>query len=471
MVRFLGLKVAIITENFLPKVDGSYAPRSCEWNGEQCFSIRDPAQLKLLQKEFAGCRIYESFGFPFSAYSGLKINFMSPTFIGELRVFDPDVVHLVDPMWLGVQGHAAIKMFFPDIHLVRSQDTNLPTYAAIFGFPYYYNRCWRGARYVHSLAVFTLVPSPSTATLSEARGFANLRICDRGVDPELFCPGFRDPSLRRSWGLNVNDLAVLSVGRLSLEKNLFLLVNSFSLLPKCIRDRAVLIFVGDGPLAARLRQVCTDNEVRAIFLGQLTGKALGQAFASGDIMSSPSFTKTFRQVTLEAMASGLPVVRLYAEGTADLVTHMRTGLLLDVHAAARSQDWDPSLPLDSDAHVANYDSCAHLMRPLSASFTAVAARYASLLELLLSDHILRADMRAAALVAAQEYPWERCTERILSAYVDAAQPCTRRRPARLAWDSGFFRFVVDAVGVALAILIAGLSHALYMIPTIEDLAS
>ncbi|KAK7006851.1 hypothetical protein R3P38DRAFT_3600758 [Favolaschia claudopus] len=55
-------------------------------------------------------------------------------------------------------------------------------------------------------------------------------------------------------------------------------------------------------------------------MGQLTGERLGEAVGSADVFCSPSITETFGQVTLQGMAAGLPVVGVYAEGTADLGT-------------------------------------------------------------------------------------------------------------------------------------------------------
>ncbi|KAK7034114.1 hypothetical protein R3P38DRAFT_2772224 [Favolaschia claudopus] len=61
-------------------------------------------------------------------------------------------------------------------------------------------------------------------------------------------------------------------------------------------------------------------------MGQLTGERLGEAVGSADVFCSPSITETFGQVTLQGMAAGLPVVGVYAEGTADLVRHWDGGV-------------------------------------------------------------------------------------------------------------------------------------------------
>lgn len=55
------------------------------------------------------------------------------------------------------------------------------------------------------------------------------------------------------------------------------------------------------------------------FTGMLTGEALSQAYASGDIFITPSETETLGFVVLEAMASGIPVVCARAGGIPDIV--------------------------------------------------------------------------------------------------------------------------------------------------------
>ena len=67
----------------------------------------------------------------------------------------------------------------------------------------------------------------------------------------------------------------------------------------------------------------------AIFTGQLTDGELATALASTDVFLNPSITETFGNVTLEAMACGLPVMAAAASGTNSLVKDGVTGRLAE----------------------------------------------------------------------------------------------------------------------------------------------
>ncbi|KAK7001986.1 hypothetical protein R3P38DRAFT_3043398 [Favolaschia claudopus] len=461
------LKVAIITENFLPKVDGVTVTLAHLLEHSEAKEVRSillgPSNMQTA--EYAGCQLFRAFGVPLKFYPGLSANFFPPAFVQVLRDFQPDVIHLVDPIWLGIQALVIARILFPHIPLVTSHDTNLPAYATIFGFPYSRRRGWQILRYFHSFAKFTLVPSESTAKFLRRKGYANLRVCGRGADAEQFNRSVRTSIARESWGIGKDEVAVLSVGRLSPEKNLLVVIESISRLSAASKKRIVLIFVGQGPWDKYIRELCTSKKLRAIFLGQLSGGALGVAFANSDIMCNTSYTETFGQVTLEALFSGLPVVGLHAEGTADLITHWKNGLLLDVYAP---EPWNPYAPLDSRTPVAYYDDCAPLMKPSSYAFGSLTARYATLLELLVTDPALRSRMADAAVSTAQQYTWDRCMDHILTSYI-AASRC-RIKPRRVFLNSGPARLMMDAFVVSFAILATALTHVLYMIPTFDDFA-
>jgi glycosyltransferase involved in cell wall biosynthesis len=86
------------------------------------------------------------------------------------------------------------------------------------------------------------------------------------------------------------------------------------------------MFVGDGPERGFLEREAPG----ALFEGFITGEDLARAYASSDIFFFPSDTETFGNVTLEAMASGLPAVCADATGSRSLVVEGETGLLIPV---------------------------------------------------------------------------------------------------------------------------------------------
>jgi glycosyltransferase involved in cell wall biosynthesis len=66
----------------------------------------------------------------------------------------------------------------------------------------------------------------------------------------------------------------------------------------------------------------------ATFVGFQGGSDLGRAVASMDVLFNPSVTETFGNVTLEAMACGLPVVASRATGSTSLVEDSVNGTLV-----------------------------------------------------------------------------------------------------------------------------------------------
>jgi phosphatidylinositol alpha 1,6-mannosyltransferase len=120
----------------------------------------------------------------------------------------------------------------------------------------------------------------------------------------------------------------------------------------------------------------------AIFAGFLHGEALARAYASSDVFVFPSESETFGNVTLEAMASGVPAVCANASGSRSLVAEGETGFLV---SAANEYGF--------------IDRIATL-----------AAR-----------RELRLLMAAAALERALHYRWDNVMSGLLSNYVDVIE--------------------------------------------------
>jgi glycosyltransferase involved in cell wall biosynthesis len=141
------------------------------------------------------------------------------------------------------------------------------------------------------------------------------------VDTDSFNPRFRSRDWRIRFGVD-GRIVLLFVGRLVWEKDLRTLADAYRIL-KGGRNDLALVLVGDGPIRAELQIMMPD----AIFLGYQSGVDLSTAYASSDAFVFPSTTETFGNVTIEAMASGIPPVCALAGGSAGIIDDGKTGLL------------------------------------------------------------------------------------------------------------------------------------------------
>ena len=213
----------------------------------------------------------------------------------------PDAIYVATEGPLGWSALRAAKQL--GIPAATGFHTRFDAYMRDYGAAFLQQTALRWMRRFHNNADATLVPTRELGDFLVAQGFDNVLRLPRAVDTLLFDPGKRDPALRARWGLAEGELAAIHVGRIASEKNLALAVRGFREVRKTQPD-ARFVWVGDGP--AR-EQLARDNP-DFIFCGVQRGDDLARHFASGDLFVFPSHSETFGNVTLEAMASGVPTV-------------------------------------------------------------------------------------------------------------------------------------------------------------------
>lgn len=240
----------------------------------------------------------------------------------DLRDFAPNIVHVASPEIL---GHRAVTLARRrKLPVVASVHTRFETYPRYYGLTFlepvvaallrrFYRRCD---------AIFA--PSESMAQLlRDQRMNFDVGIWSRGVERDVFSPEARSLDWRRGIGIADDEPVIGFVGRLVMEKGLDVFSDAMDRLDqRGVRHRVLVI--GEGPAREWFEQRLPD----AIFVGFQKGNDLGRAVASCDMLFNPSVTETFGNVTLEAMAAGLPVVAALATGSLSLVEDGVTGRLI-----------------------------------------------------------------------------------------------------------------------------------------------
>lgn len=328
----LVVRVAIVTESFLPNVNGvtNSVVRVIEHlrrtNHEILVVAPDnPPGEPSAARIHDGIRVHRVPSRMFPKVTSLPLGMPHPRIIGVLRGFDPDVVHLASPALLGYGGmRAARRLGVPTVAVFQ---TDVAAFAESYGIGYASRAAWAWIRHLHCRADRTLAPSTSAMENLVAQRIPRVYKWARGVDITGFAPSARDDTLRRSWSPHRKPI-IGFVGRLAPEKH----VERLAILAN--RDDLQLVIVGDGVDRRKLESILPG----AVFTGALYGDELATAYASMDAFVHPGEHETFCQAVQEAMASGVGVIAPDAGGPRDLVTPLRTGLLLPVH------DFEKRLP-------------------------------------------------------------------------------------------------------------------------------
>ncbi|MCA9973657.1 MAG: glycosyltransferase family 1 protein [Anaerolineales bacterium] len=312
------MRIALFTETFLPKVDGivntlCYLLDYLAAAGHDSILFAPGGD----RERVAATPVIGYAGVRFPLYPELRLVPPTVPIRAPLAAFRPDVVHVLNPLSLGVAGMWQARRLGAPV--VASYHTDIAGFAARWGYDALSSPIWHVLRAIHNQADLTLCPSRATLAELQARGFARLQVWSRGVDTARFHPRRRSAAWRqRLSGGDVAAPLLLFVSRLSPEKRADWLLPVLQALPQ-----ARLAIVGDGPARPALEKLFAGT--RTVFTGYLHGESLARAYAAADVFVFPAANETLGNVVLEAMASGLPVVAARSGGPLDVMVDGHNG--------------------------------------------------------------------------------------------------------------------------------------------------
>ena len=312
------LRIAVVTETWPPEVNGvamtlAKLVQGLSHRNHDVQLIR-PRQTKT-ESPLNDSSLEEVLmrGMPIPRYPELKLGLPSKkTLVKTWTLRRPDVVHIATEGPLGWSALQAAKVL--KLPVTSDFRTNFQSYSKHYGVGWLRKPIVAYLRKFHNATACTMVPTRELMRTLSENGFVNLKVVSRGVDTKLFNISKRDKSLRSSWGATEKTKVLISVGRMAPEKNLEQVLKTYEAL-KHTDQEFKLVMVGDGPLKDQFQQRYPD----IIFPGMLSQPNLAVYYASSDLFVFPSQTETFGNVTLEALASGIPVLAFDCAAARDWV--------------------------------------------------------------------------------------------------------------------------------------------------------
>ena len=279
--------------------------------------------------------IYRTTSVPFPFYQNFKISLTPLREVKKIiNEFDPDVIHIQMPMLIGQAvmkygNKCGIPIVTTNHAIPENLMDNLKLLAPV-ARPINYMLKDYGARF-HSNADYVTLPTKSAIHMLNATEKLTVPIeaVSNGIDLCLYKVGVPSSDLLKRFSLPSDRPIITYIGRIDAEKHLSVLIRAF------VRVLAVkrvhLLVVGDGTDISNLKSLASElgilNDIT--FTGRVSDDDKVALHQVGTVYCMPSPAELQSIATLEAMASGQPIVAVDAGALGELCQDGRNGYLCE----------------------------------------------------------------------------------------------------------------------------------------------
>lgn len=275
---------------------------------------------------------------PFPFYQKFRISLTPAREVRKIiEDFQPDVIHIQMVMWI---GQAAMrygnKFGIPIVSTNHAMPENLMDNLRLLApvsRPINYALKAYGAQF-HSKADHVTLPTQSAIDMFGKDGkliskiAAPVEAVSNGIDLALFTPTKASEQIYRRYSIPKDAPVVTYVGRLDAEKHIPVLIDAFVGVLKA-HPSSHLLVVGGGTEQKNLKTMVDELGIakHVTFTGKVSDEDLRQLHKIGTVFCMPSPAELQSIATLEAMASGQPVVAVDAGALSEICQNGRNGFL------------------------------------------------------------------------------------------------------------------------------------------------
>ncbi|HXZ29596.1 MAG TPA: glycosyltransferase [Dehalococcoidia bacterium] len=332
------MKILIATDTYYPDVNGAAyftyrLATSLAKRGHNVFVMCPSRSFKNTVSNDNGVTVYGIRSIHILVYKDFRISplFISGVIRRAVKEISPDIVHIQNHFLIGKEALSAAKKFgIPVMGTNHFMPENLVHYLHLPGIAEKWAQklAWRQCVKIFEQLDFVTTPTKTAAALLRNAGLSkDVLPISCGIDLERFKPANDGLYLKRSFAIPIDRPVLLYLGRLDKEKRIDVILRA---LPDILRVTSVhLVLAGTGKEKQRLEDLAEKLGVRSAvtLTGFVPDKDLQNIYRTADVFVTAGIAELQSIVTMEAMASGLPVVAVNAMALPELVHNEENGYL------------------------------------------------------------------------------------------------------------------------------------------------
>lgn len=329
------MRIGLFTDAYFPEISGVAnsvyeLKNGLEDAGHQVY-VFTVANSSVNQADDSERNVYRVTSMPFATLKERRIGL--PNTIKYFKIIEElnlDLIHTHTEFSLGSLGkRAAYKFNIPFIHTYHTLYENYIHYIKIPQNSFTFSLVGKFVKKFTDTCDLIIVPTAKVIkSMHKYKVNKSLKIIPTGLDLEKFqnVDLKHVGEIREKYKLNPDNVVLISVGRISQEKNLEEILKLFKELAK-FNSNVKLMLVGDGPAKAELEDLSSEWGLidRLVFTGYVDWDRIQDYYAAGDIFVSASDSETQGLTYSEALAVGIPLLVKDDPCLKDVLCHKQNG--------------------------------------------------------------------------------------------------------------------------------------------------